>query len=278
MILFEAEKYFIDQLIKAGVETPHLDIGVIISYVLNIERYRLIIDKDRELSEIEMRLINKFVSKRIAGEPIAYIIGKKEFYSLDFKVNKHVIIPRPETELLVDLGIYYSKRGGKGLDLGTGSGAIAIALKKNRNDMMILASDISEKALKVAKNNAHLILKNDSIKFFQGDLFDPFCDTKFDIIISNPPYIDVEDKDSIQREITFEPEIALFCNDHGKAIIKRIINDAREYLNVDGIMLIEIGSNMKNFIQELGNENNYNVSILNDYSSIPRVVVLKRKD
>ena len=260
----------------AGIENPRLDCEVLAAHALDIEKYRLISEGFRNLSQDEIKKIEKLVKRRLNFEPVAYITGVKEFYSLDFAVNKDVLIPRPETELLVDMGIYWAPPDGSVLDLCTGSGAAAIAIKYSRVDLKMSASDISEKALKGARKNSRLILGSGSIRFFQGNLFEPFKGKKFDLIVSNPPYVSPEDKGTLQRELFFEPEIALFASDSGRDVIRRIIEEADEYLTERGVLLMEIGSSQGAYVEESAARMGYAVTILNDYAGQPRVATFKR--
>jgi release factor glutamine methyltransferase len=265
----------ISQFKDAGVDDPILDAQVILSHILNIEKHRLITDREISIADNEERLIRRSVKKRIKGMPVAYIIGKKEFYSLEFSVNRHVMIPRPETELLVDLTIFYAKQNDSVLDLGTGSGAIAISVKYSRYDLTVYASDYSEKALKVAKKNTSRILKRNAVKFYHGNLFSPFKGMRFNIIVSNPPYVAPELKSSLQEEILFEPEIALFANDGGRDIIKGIVFQSRDYLDEKGMLILEIGEDMVDFLDSIAVENDYSMSVLSDYAGLPRVAILR---
>jgi release factor glutamine methyltransferase len=265
----------IEKFIKADLPTPRLDAELILSFAIKIKKYKLITDDERELTYEEISELNSFILKRIEGEPVAYITGKKEFYSLDFIVNRDVLIPRPETELLVDLLLFYSEKNSIILDLGTGSGAIAVSLKYNRPDLDIFASDISNNALAVAKNNCRAILGNNSVCFLCGDLLQPFKTKIFNIIVSNPPYLNPELRDDLQREINFEPASALFSDDKGRAVIRKIINDSIYVLKPEGMILIEIAPEMTEFVHEIGMQNNLSVSVFNDYSDKPRVAVFR---
>lgn len=271
----ELIKEVISQLKQTGIEKPVIDAEVIISHVLNIERFMLIIEHDRKLTADEIKKITVLVKRRLNFEPLAYIICKKEFYSLDFFVNSNVLIPRQETELLVDLVLYYAMQNATVLDLGTGSGAIAISVKYNRTDLAVIASDISSKALEVAKKNSENLLGGNSIEFFSGNLFESFSQMRFDIIAANPPYINRNLSDSLQKELSFEPEIALFSEECGKKITARIIREAKHYIEEGGILIIEIGDGMRDFVMDTGEINGYTVTILSDYSGLPRVAILK---
>ncbi len=261
---------------EAGIDSPALDAEVIAAHFLDMDRHQLVTWSDRVLSDSEKSAIDKAIKRRLKFEPVAYITGMKEFYSLEFTVNKDVLIPRPETELLVDMAIYWAGLNSSVLDLCTGSGAIAVALKHSRGDLDVCASDISAKALKVAEKNAEKILGKRRISFFEGDLFTPFKDEKFDLIVSNPPYVSGVLKGGLQRELDFEPHDALYADDDGRAVIRKIIDEAPLYLDEKGVLLLEIGSNHRDFIEDAGRKRGFTVSVLNDYAGLPRVATLKK--
>lgn len=260
----------------AGIASPAIDAEVIAAHFLDMERHQLLTWNDRLLTDTEKSVIDKAVKRRLKFEPVAYITGVKEFYSLEFIVNKDVLIPRPETELLVDMAIYWAGLNGSVLDLCTGSGAIAVALKHSRADLDVCASDISAKALKVAEKNAERLLGKRRISFFEGDLFVPFKDEKFDLIVSNPPYVSGDLKGALQKELDYEPHNALYAEDDGRTVISRIIDEAHLYLEENGVLLLEIGSNHREFIEKAGKKRGFTVSVLNDYAGLPRVATLKK--
>lgn len=276
MLLGEIVKNITLRLKDGGIDNPSLDAEILITFVLDIERYKLVSDRDRILTEDEIKAIEKCVSRRLKFEPVAYITGVKEFYSIEFEVNKDVLIPRPETELLVDMAIYWGGNGARVLDLCTGSGAIAVVLKHTRPDFDVYASDFSEKALKIAKKNAAEILGSKKINFVNGDLFNPFKGEKFDLIVSNPPYVDADLQGKLQKEIDFEPAMALFAGNKGTDIIKKIIEGSVEHLEDKGVLLLEIGSDQHDFVHAAGEKCGFTVSVLNDYAGFPRVATLKK--
>lgn len=276
MLLLELLNQTKKKMEESGIETFNLDSEILISTVLQRDRYKILMQTNIEVSDIDVKKINRLVNRRLKKEPIAYILGEKEFYSLDFKVNKNVLIPRPETELLVDMAIYYGKMDSNVLDIGTGSGAISIALSYNRPDLKIVATDISEKALIMARKNAKNILKSNNIKFKQSDLFESVKNKKFDLIVTNPPYVDPILKDQLQDDLRFEPELALYSNNNGREIIKKIIEEASDYMEKDSVMLMEIGADQKEFIKEVGEKFDFDVSVLHDYSNHPRLGVFKK--
>ncbi len=261
---------------SAGIENSRFDVEVLVSHFGGIEIHKIKTEPDMELENSLVEVLEEAVRRRSRFEPVAYIIGHREFYSLDFKVNENVLIPRPETELLVDMAIYWAKYGQSLLDLCTGSGALAVSVKKNRADLEVSASDISESALNVACENARILLGENKIDFFLGNLFEPLGGKKFHVIAANPPYIDPAERENLQQDLAFEPSLALFCDDHGRELISRIIESAPDYLHEGGVLLLEIGHDQRDFVLDRGSSLGYEVSVLNDYSGFPRVATLRR--
>jgi release factor glutamine methyltransferase len=260
---------------ESGVSTAVLDAEIIAAHVLGVDRYALISSRGTELSLEELDAIGALAARRLSGEPVAYLTGRKEFYSLDFSVDRRVLIPRPETELLVDLAIYYAPLNGSVLDLGTGSGAIAVAVKHNRADCAVCATDISGDAIEVAAVNAGAILGEGRIDLRQGNLFDAVDGERFHVIVSNPPYVDRDLLPGLQRELRFEPDAALCADDSGRDIVRKIIRGAGAHLHPAGVALVEIAETMKDFVREEGARSGFGVSVMNDYAGFPRVAVLK---
>lgn len=258
---------------ERGIPSPILDAEVLVAHALSVDRIRLIIDGDREVGRAEQGRVDRLLSRRLTFEPVAYITGKKEFYSLSFTVTSAVLIPRPETELLVDLTIYYAPYQSDILDVGTGSGAIAVAVKHNRADCRLFASDISNDALNVARKNAVAFLGTRAVTFRQGDLFTPWRGARFSVIAVNPPYIDPALAGSLQPDLAFEPAGALYAGDAGRAVVARVLNEAASCLAPGGVLLMEIGADMKDYVTERAA--GYSLSVMSDYAGRDRVAVLK---
>jgi release factor glutamine methyltransferase len=265
------------QLNEAGIPGPVLDAELLVAHALKTDRHRLLAADDRILSEKEIQRINRIALRRLRFEPVAYILGEKEFYSLEFIVNRDVLIPRPETELLVDMAIYYARQNAKVVDIGTGSGAIAVSLKYARRDLDVHATDISARALKTARKNALRIVGKNMIRFHQGNLFDPLAGMRFQVIAVNPPYVDRKSAGLLQKDLSYEPEVALFSGREGREIIERVIAKSGPYLADEGVLIMEIGDDMKDFVKKTGKGRGFMVSVLNDYSGLPRVAVMKKK-
>ena len=180
-----------------------------------------------------------FLHRRLAGEPVAYILGQREFYGRAFKVSPAVLIPRPETEHLVEAALQQMPAGASVLDLCTGSGCVAITLKLERPDGSVTATDLSFDALAVAKTNAAAL--NATVSFHQGDLFAPVVGQRFDIIVSNPPYIAAADAHLNQGDVRFEPRLALASGTEGLDLIRRLVSTAPSHLNPCGWLMFEHG-------------------------------------
>ena len=275
MKISEALKKSTEMLSENNIENPHLDAQVIMAHVLKTEPFRLIVDAEKEIPASKIKVLQNLIQRRSKHEPVAYITGSKEFYAINFLVDKSTLIPRPETELLVDMAIYYAPMNAKMLDIGTGSGVIAITVKLSRADLKITAVDVSAEALLVAKKNAEKFLPDNDIKFLKSDLFKGLKNKEFDLIVSNPPYIDINKKSELALDLMYEPEQALFA-ENGISVIKKIISASKEYLTNEGKLLIEIGEDQKDEVIQLGLEYGFDVSVLNDYSGLPRIATFKR--
>lgn len=233
-----------------GIESPRLCAEVLLSHQLKKNRIELYLEYDQPLNPLEIAGYRSLIKRRLEREPLQYIIGHQEFWSLDFLVSPSVLIPRPETELLIEEALKLSERNFfsdncylKILDLGTGSGVIAISLAKEIQNATLVASDISFEALALAKDNARHHNLNSRIAFCQGDLWQPFSHTSFsfDMIISNPPYIPSEAFKTLPPEVrNYEPRIALDGHENGMYFIERIIKESEMYLKPGGWLLIEM--------------------------------------
>ena len=233
-----------------GIESPRLCAEVLLSYQLRKSRVKLYLAFDKPLSNREVAGYRSLIKRRLAGEPLQYITGHQEFWSLDFLVSPAVLIPRPETELLVEEALRIREENLLPenhqpilLDLGTGSGAIAISLAREIQNATVWASDISFEALAVARANARNHSLDQGIRFCQGDLWQPFSRTAcpFDMIISNPPYIVADALKTLPNEVrSHEPRVALDGREHGMHFIERIIAEAADYLKPGGWILIEM--------------------------------------
>ena len=270
------------------IDSSRLAAEVLLAHALHMDRISLYMNFDKPLSESEVSRYRSLVRRRVQREPIQYIVGIQEFWSLEFIVDQRVLIPRPETELLVEHTIklaheYHSQHEGDlyVLDLGTGSGAIAVALATELSAARIWATDISHEALQVAKVNAknHGVL--DKINFVQGDLWKAIEDQsiKFHIIVSNPPYVASSEYKNLALEVKdYEPKIALEAGPDGMVFLEKIINHAHEYMRPHGWLLLEMAPWQIEAAMDMINESqNYGkVKAKKDYSGKERIVITQK--
>lgn len=256
-------------------DSAQLDAEILLCSVLKCERTYLYTYPEQELLNNEADSFYKLINLRSEGQPVAHLINRKEFWSLLLHVDEDTLIPRPETELLVEETLKLIPTDAKKniLDLGTGSGAIAIAIASERPLSNITATDMSDKALKVAKLNARSH-KIKNIEFKKADWFDIENIKPFDLIVSNPPYISEDDPHLKQGDVRFEPISALASGKDGLDDLRKIISGARTHLNKQGWLLVEHGYNQAEQVQQLFNENNFvSVSTIKDYSGNDRITI-----
>jgi release factor glutamine methyltransferase len=260
----------------AGIDSHSLDSSLLLAHVLNISRSLLVAKSNEELSNSAFAVFQSLIERRKDGECTAYILGKKEFRGLEFLVNPSVLVPRPDTEILVEAAIERIKNGKqttlRALDLCTGSGAIAIAIKLETSDIEVHAADISDDALVTAKKNAERLAGN-SIAFFKSDLFNSLPAVLYSLIVCNPPYIPTGDIEKLPAEVRKEPRLALDGGKSGLEIIKRVIDKTPEYLEEKGILLMEADPRqMENIKSLLGKRGFSEIIIYNDLSGQQRVI------
>ncbi len=254
-------------------DSAALDAEVLLCEVLNKTRSYLRAWPEKSLSDDDTARYWQLIKDRQHGKPIAYITGRKEFWSRDFMVTSDVLIPRPDTEILIEkaLALIPADQPAKILDLGTGSGVIAITLAAERPLATIVATDFSTTALTCAQANSSSH-KISNLSFIQSDWFTSLPEGKFDLIISNPPYISDDDSHLNQGDLRFEPKSALRAADNGLSDIKIIVQDARQYLHAGGHLLIEHGYNQKQLVQNIFTGFEYqNIDTYLDYSGQARV-------
>jgi len=254
---------------------------LVLTNLLNCDRLSLYLNKDTNLNSDKSALLSSILKRRALGEPVQYILGKAEFMGLEFKVDKRALIPRPETEIMVEAAIEKLNLSGiaspRILDLGTGSGCIAIAIARLMPAADVWATDISASALQLARENAGL--NKVKVKFARSDIFSAaeLKNEKFDLIISNPPYIAEGDFHSLAKEISFEPQLALKAGRDGLNFYRRIISEAGVYLKENGLLIFEVGINQACFVKEMLEKKGFKqVSLSRDYNNIERIVTAKK--
>jgi release factor glutamine methyltransferase len=261
-------------LLQAMTESPLLDAELLLCHVLGKDRSYLRAWPDAELNPVQLHAYKALVDDRRQGKPVAYLTGTREFWSRDFYVSPEVLIPRPDTELLIELSLALipTNQPSRIIDLGTGSGIIAITLAAERPATHVSATDISAAALQVAKANAARHQQVERIQFYQSHWLDDVPTGKFDLIVSNPPYISDDDEHLQQGDLRFEPLTALVSAQQGLSDIQTIAETARNRLENSGFLLVEHGYNQKEAAQKLFRNLGYhNVQTHNDLSGQPRV-------
>jgi release factor glutamine methyltransferase len=234
-----------DDLKRRGNETARLDVELLLGRVLGIDRIGLIMQSERPLAAAELARFRELFKRRRAGEPVAYLLGEREFYGILLRVDARVLIPRPDSELLVEVALDRTRARsmlGKALDLCTGSGCIAIAFARSRPTWNVTASDISPDALLVATDNLHRTGAIRNVRLLQGSLFEPVVGERFDLITGNPPYISAPELLALPGDVRdFEPRLALDGGADGLDFVRQIANFSPRHLTPGGLLALEIG-------------------------------------
>ena len=269
------DKFFAEK----GVQESRLNIELLLCSILKCKRLQLYLSFDKPLNRDELDILSHYVIRRSKREPIQYILGENEFMGFPFKVNESVLIPRPETEILVESVVAFTKKNINEsysiLDIGTGSGNIAVSLAKLIPNSKITALDCSESALAIAKLNSEINLVSKNIKFVLFDFLqsDNSLLQNFDVIVSNPPYISNEEYERLEPEIFFEPKNALTDYGDGFLFYKKILEFAKSKLNQNGLLSVEIGYQQGESVSSMFKQNDFEVEIIKDYAHIDRVVI-----
>jgi release factor glutamine methyltransferase len=269
-----------------GIDAPRLSAELLLSHVLSLKRIELYTKFDKIVSEEQLNKLHNLVERAGKHEPIAYLAGKTEFYSLELDITSDCMIPRPETELLVERAIEFLRtRSGKQsvCDLCTGSGCIAAAIAKNFSDCRIIAADISDAVLSVAAENIEKHGLKERVKLLCGDLFDPIMPHLdaggFDLIVCNPPYVSAAEVEKLNKNVKdYEPRVALFAGDDGLDIYRRIIAKVRQFLKPDAALMLEVGYNQAQPVRELLEKAGYfgEITFEKDFRGIDRLAIAKR--
>lgn len=266
-----------------GSESPRLDAEILLAHARGCPRIQLYTNYDEPLTDTQRAVMRDLVKRRATAEPVAYLVGHREFFGLDFQVTKDVLIPRPDTERLIVEAIELLKpqAAPRVLDVGTGSGCIAISLAVNCPNAEVTAIDLSESALGIARQNAEKHEVSSRIRFLQGDLFAPLsADEPFDLIASNPPYIASAEIETLSADVRLhEPRSALDGGPDGLDVIRRLVADAPQHLAPQGKLLIEISGEQADAVTQLLAANGHydDIAVLKDLAKQPRVVRAARK-
>ena len=258
------------------VDVPRLTAEVLLGHVLGVEKAHLYTYPEKTLSPGQIEQLDDWLRQRIAGKPTQYITGRQEFYGITFRVDQDVLIPRPETELLVEEALARISETDRVLDLGTGSGCIGVAIKANASATQVVAADVAGRALPVARRNA--VDHGLHIEFVQADLDDAFRPASFGMVVCNPPYVPLKDLPGLQQELRYEPGQALFGGQDGLAIYRRLIPTVGRVLKPEGWLLLELGYNGRSAVEEMLSGADWRLPIVRaDLAGIDRVVAVQHR-
>lgn len=267
-----------EDLKKRGMSSPRLDVELLLGRVLGLDRVRLVIDADRPLDRSELTRYREMHQRRRVGEPVAYLLGVREFYGRPFRVDRRVLIPRPDTEALVEVAMERTAHlslSARVLDLCTGSGCVAITLARERGTTRVLGADISPDALVVAAENA-LRLGAVTLGLIRSDLFSALSSARdrFDLITANPPYIADPEFRTLPVDVRrFEPKLALAGGPDGLAVIRRIVAEASRFLAPGGVLAIEVGAGQAEEVRRVFEASSFReIATRQDYGGHERVV------
>jgi release factor glutamine methyltransferase len=262
---------------EKGIESPRLDAQILLAHTLGCKRIDLYVRSDEEPSEERRNAFKALIRKRVDGCPVAYLVGRREFYQLDFEVSPDVLIPRPETEFLVMEALRRLKgmESPRVLDIGTGTGCIALSIARHRPTVRLTATDMSAPALTMARRNAERLGVADRVRFLEGDLFAPLAAETFDLIVSNPPYVAAAEFAGLPREVRdYEPRLALDGGGDGLDVYRRLIAETPKHLVAAGYLLLEIGATQERAVRELIERQRNFASIVThlDGQKLPRAI------
>jgi release factor glutamine methyltransferase len=267
----------------AKIPSARLDAEVLLSFCLGCDRLEFYKNPDMTISEAKLSTFRNLIARRLQWEPVAYITGRKEFWSFSLDVNNSVLIPRPDTEIIVEEALNICRKIDsseiKILDIGTGSGAIALALASEITGAKVVATDISPAALNLAQKNATALGLKEKIYFQQGDLFEP-VDGIFDIIVCNPPYISAQDYEKLPAGVKdYEPQDALLAGKSGLEFYEKLIYQAAGFLQKNGWLLLEIGAKQETGVRGIMEAAGFydSIEMRRDYAGLPRVIKARRK-
>jgi release factor glutamine methyltransferase len=261
---------------EKNIKSPQLDSEILMSKVFKKDRSFIILNSDKKIEKKTFDRFNRLVLQRSTGKPIAYLLGKKDFWNFEFKINNDVLIPRPDTELLVEETLRVSKNRNKlkVLDIGTGSGCILLSILREKKDFLGVGIDISRKCIDNSKINARKIGVINRVKFFKSDV-DNFNYGKYDLIVSNPPYINLFDIKHLNGDVkNFEPHLALNGGLDGLTKVRKVICKSSKLIKVGGKLIVEIGFDQRQKVIELFKKKGFYINkVLKDYGNNDRCII-----
>jgi release factor glutamine methyltransferase len=267
-----------DLLKTHSIDSPRLDAELLLAHVLGISRLDLVIQRDRNVSEQELEAFERLLERRLTREPVAYLLGEKEFYGRSFRVSPHVLIPRPETEIIVDQGLILAPANARVLEIGVGSGAVILSLLCERSDLVGFGTDISVEAVRLTKENAMIHGVSLRLHLYAGDLFHGLEST-FPLILINPPYVALSEQEALEDDVAlFEPGRALFGGKDGLDIVKEIIETVPGHLSPGGICIMEVGKGQKKAVEDMVSRQKA-IRLghwVDDLTGVPRTVIIER--
>ncbi len=269
-----------EELRKKNIKTAFLDSELLLSKVINKDREFIILNLDKEINSEDYLYFQRLIFERKKGKPIAYLIGKKSFWKYEFDIDDNVLIPRPDTEIIVEqvLDIYKKKNKINFLEIGVGSGCILLSILKERKDFSATGIDISNHAIKICNTNAYKLGVKNRVKLFKSDI-DKFIKGKYDLIISNPPYIKKLDLKYLEKDvINFEPKLALDGGLNGTSEIRKVIKKSSELIKKGGKLVLEIANNQKKEVKQLLRNNSFYInSLVKDLGKNDRCIISTKK-
>lgn len=280
MNIENAIKYAYQELGKNKISSALLDSELLLSKVIKKDRKFILLNFDKELSQSEQVVFKDLILKRSKGKPLAYLTGSKSFWKYDFKINEKVLIPRPDSELIIEqvLRIYKSNNNLNFLEVGIGSGCISLSILKEKKFFLATGIDLSQDCIKISRYNANKLGVSNRLKLIKSDV-DNLNFRKYDLIISNPPYIKKLDLRKLDKEVKdFEPKLALDGGIEGLSVIRKVIMKSSKLIRTHGKLILEIGHDQRERVKKMLNENNFYVNrVLKDLAKNDRCIISTRK-
>ena len=261
---------------KKNIKSALLDCEILMSKALNQHRSKVILNLDRQLNNKDYKIFRELVTRRLKNKPIAYLIGKKSFWKYEFEINDKVLIPRPDTELIIEqvLDVYKNKHNINFLEIGVGSGCIILSILKEKKSFFGKGVDLSKDSIKICKKNAKNLNVSNRLKLFKSDI-DNFNLGKYDLIVSNPPYIKKFDLKNLDKDVyNYEPNLALNGGLDGLSEIRKFVRLSSELIKLNGKLIIEIAHDQKKMVKKMLNENGFYVNkVAKDLANKNRCIV-----